>query len=282
MKILVLHPGEMGAAVGACLSGRGHEVLWASSGRSRATFDRAAKAGLKDCSTLRGALELADFVVSVCPPHAALDVAREVAEVRLFRGVYVDANAVARDTTRHIGEMIESAGAVFVDGGIIGPPPVSPGTSRLYLSGGSAKTVAGLFTVTHLEPIVLDGEVGAASAIKMCYSAWNKGATALLAGVRALAEHEGIDEALESEWSRSQPEAVRRSTTIPGQTRKAWRWVAEMEEIARSFEAAGLPPEFHFAAAQLYRRLASFKDRADAPQAAEIAAALRRTRSRAG
>src|SRR5690348_4431535 len=108
MRILVLHPGEMGAAVGACLSGRGHEVLWVSSGRSRATADRAGGAGLKDCTALRGALESSDFVLSVCPPHAALDVAREVAELRVFCGVYVDANAVARDTTCRIGETIES------------------------------------------------------------------------------------------------------------------------------------------------------------------------------
>jgi hypothetical protein len=118
--------------------------------------------------------------------------------------------------------------------------------------------------------------VGAASALKVCYAAWNKGATAMLAEIRTLAEREGVDAALLSEWSISMPDIPQRSEVIRRNARKAWRWIAEMEEIAASFDAAGLPAGFHLAAAEIYRRLEGFKDAADAPALAEIKAALLR------
>src|SRR5258706_2771186 len=117
-------------------------------------------------------------------------------------------------------------------------------SSDLYLSGGRARDIAGLFAGSNLEAIPLEGPAGAASALKACYAAWTKGATALLAAIRALATHEGIEAALLEEWKRSQPELPKRSEVITVQARKAWRWIGEMEEIAASFEAAGLPGGF--------------------------------------
>ena len=112
----------------------------------------------------------ADIVLSICPPHAALDVARAAAG---FRGLYCDANAVSPATTREVAAVVEAGGATFVDGGIVGGPPTEPGT-RLYLSGGAAADVAALFAGTALEPVVLGSEIGAASALKMCYAGWSK------------------------------------------------------------------------------------------------------------
>ncbi len=128
--IALLHPGEMGAALGACLVSRGFRVLWVSQGRSAATRKRAEAAGLEECETLDRALAAADVVFSVCPPHGALDLARAVAE-KNFGGVYVDANAIAPASAREIGRAIEAAGASFVDGGIIGPPPNAPGRTPM-------------------------------------------------------------------------------------------------------------------------------------------------------
>lgn len=274
-NIVLLHPGEMGAAIGACLVGQGHHVTWVSEGRSPATRLRAAASGVAECAFLGPALESADFVLSICPPRHAAELARQVVREGIFRGVYVDANAIARATACDIGRLIEGAGAVFVDAGIIGPPPVSKGGTRLYLAGRSAQDVAALFAFTYCEAIVLDREVGAASALKMCYAAWTKGATALLAAIRALARREGVDESLLTEWRRSQPHAPQRSEAVSVQARKAWRWIAEMEEIASSFEASGLPSGFHHAAAELYGRLARFKDSAERPSLDEVIAALR-------
>ena len=279
--VALLHPGEMGAAIGACLCGRGLRVVWASAGRSAATRSRARAAGLEDVGPLERALGVADIVLSVCPPHGALALAREVAG-HGFSGVYIDANAISPATVRDIGSVLEAAEATLVDGAIIGPPPVAGASSRIYLSGGRARDIAGLFAGSNLEAIPLEGPAGAASALKACYAAWTKGATALLAAIRALATHEGVEAALLEEWKRSQPELPKRSEVITVQARKAWRWVGEMEEIAASFEAAGLPGGFHLAAAELYRRLEGFKDGAGPPALAQVTAAIRRKVSPVG
>lgn len=261
--IALLHPGEMGAQVGACLVDRGHRVLWVSAGRGEATRERARAAGLVETSSLATALTEADVALSVCPPHGALDVAREVADAG-FQGIYVDANAIAPATSQAVAATVTAAGARFVDGGIIGLPPVAGASTRLYLTGEAASQVAALFAGSHLKAVVLEGEVGAASALKICYAAWTKGATAMLADIRALAASAGVEQALLDEWNSSQPGLAERSVMVTGQARKAWRWIVEMEEIAASFRAAGLPDGFHLGAADVYRRLEGFKD-ASAP-----------------
>ncbi len=272
--VALLHPGEMGVAVGACLSERSMRVVWVSAGRSAATRRRAEAAGFEDLGSLERALAAVEVVLSVCPPHGALELAREVARAG-FRGTYVDANAISPATAREVASAVESAGAAFVDGGIIGPPPGPGKSTRLYLSGARAAEVAGMFAGTRMPASVLDGAAGAASALKACYAAWTKGATALLATIRTLARYEGVEKALLAEWDLSQPELPRRSEAILANARKAWRWVGEMEEIAASFEAAGLPGGFHLAAAEVYSRLEDFKDAAAPPSLAEVAQALR-------
>jgi RimJ/RimL family protein N-acetyltransferase/3-hydroxyisobutyrate dehydrogenase-like beta-hydroxyacid dehydrogenase len=234
----------MGAAVGAALVSRGHDVAWASAGRSEATSRRAADAGLRDLGTVSALARRCDTIVSVCPPHAALDVARAVG---YFRGTYVDANAVAPATARRIASTVQR----LVDGGIVGAPP----DPRLYLSGEAAEDVAALFAGSPIEPRVLGGAIGDASALKMAYAAWSKGTAAMLLAIRDVARAEGVEEALLREWAESVPgleeqwERARRSAEVKG-----WRWVGEMEEIAATFAAAGLPSGFHAAAAEVYRR----------------------------
>ena len=270
--VCMLHPGEMGSAVARTARAGGARVLWISAGRGEATRKRADAAGLEDVGTLRDALRAAEFVLSVCPPHAAVTVAESVA-AHGFRGVYLDANAVSPDTTRRVGSIVEAAGATFVDGGIVGPPPATGGSTRLYLSGPNAGRVAELFAGSPLAAIVLDGPAGAASALKMCYAAWNKGASLLLAGICALADHEGVASALTAEWRLSQPEAFRRLDHVAASARKAWRWTAELEEIAATFAGAGLPAGFGKAGADVCRRLESFKD-ARGTAIEEVVAAL--------
>jgi 3-hydroxyisobutyrate dehydrogenase-like beta-hydroxyacid dehydrogenase len=273
--IALLHPGEMGAAIGAGLIARGHRVVWASAGRGAATRRRAESCGLEDAGTLARAAQAADIVFSVCPPHAAVDLARAVAACG-FGGVYVDANAISPQTTRAVGSVVEAAGASYVDAGIIGPPPLPGASVRLYLCGSRAAEIAALFAGCIMQAIALEEPVGAASALKVCYAAWNKGATALLAAIRALAAQEGVDAALLAEWKISMPDIPKRSEAVTGSARKAWRWIAEMEEIAASFEAAGLPAGFHLAAADIYRSLEGFKDVTERPALDEVTVALLR------
>lgn len=272
----LLHPGEMGASVGASARTSGHRVLWASAERGADTKRRAAAAGLEDAGTLPALVAACDVILSVCPPHAAVELARDVAAQR-FRGIFVDGNAIAPVTAREIDGIIRAAGATYVDGGIIGPPPDKPGTTRLYLSGDAAARVSALFAGGPLEAPVLPGELASASAIKMAYAAWTKGSQALLMAVRALATAEGVDEALLAEWQRSQPDLPRRSdNAAKGTARKAWRWVGEMQEIATAFSSASLPHGFHRGAEEIYRRMAPYKDAAVAPSMEDVAKTLLR------
>lgn len=243
----ILHPGAMGSAVGAALRAHRHEALWASEGRSPATAARAQAAGMHDAGTVAELLARAEVVLSICPPHAALETAALAAG---YAGVYVDANAVSPATARAAEEVV---GARFVDGGIIGPPPSQPGATRLYLSGEEAASVAPLFSDGPLEAIVLDGGVGAASALKMSYAAWTKGTAALLVAIRATAREHGVDDALLHEWALSQPRlAERYERAVEASAEKGWRWVAEMREIAQTFAAADQPDGFHLAAAEVF------------------------------
>jgi 3-hydroxyisobutyrate dehydrogenase-like beta-hydroxyacid dehydrogenase len=247
MTVGIVHPGEMGAALGAALREKSEEVLWASSGRSSATVERASQAGLEDVGGVEELTRRSDIVLSVCPPAAAIDVARSLPA---FSGIYVDANAVSPATAEVIAGLVDR----YVDGGIVGPPPHKRGTTRLYLSGTEAGQVADLFADTTVDPRVVSMEVGAASAVKMTYAAWTKGTAALLLAIRAVARVEGVEETLVEEWRASLPELPQRSAAAArSATGKGWRWVGEMEEIADTFARAGLPEGFHRAAAEIYR-----------------------------
>ena len=250
MRVTVglLHPGEMGSALGAVLATRGVDVVWASTGRGDATRHRADAAGLRDVETVAELASTSDVILTVCPPHAAEDVA---AAVGRFNGIYVDANAVSPETTRRIATRFDR----FVDGGIVGAPPRADRTVRLYLSGRSAGTVAELFARSPVETVILGDEIGSASALKMAYAAWSKGTAALVLTIRALARAEGVEDPLVQEWLLSVPGLLERSEQAARSAgHKGWRWVGEMEEIAATFAAAGLPNGFHRAAAAVYRR----------------------------
>ena len=250
MTIGLLHPGEMGAALGRVMRRRGQDVAWAAAGRSDETRNRADAAGLRDLATVDALADASDVILSVCPPHAAEDVARSV---HGFRGLFVDANAVSPATTRVV-ETAVAAGR-FVDGGIVGGPPVAAGATRLYLSGADASTVAELFDGTIVDARVISDEIGAASAMKLVYAAWTKGTAALLLAIRATARAEGVEDSLLAEWDESLPGLVERSgRAAQSAGRKGWRWDYEMEEIASTFASNGVPDGFYRAAAEIFRR----------------------------
>jgi hypothetical protein len=181
-----------------------------------------------------------DAVLSVCPPHAALPVACMVAASG-FAGVYVDANAVAPAAARVLSAVIDRAGGRFVDGDLIGGPVRPGGGTRLYLSGVAAGEVAALFAATDLEAVNLGDDVTAASALKMCYGAWTKGTSALLLTIRAAAAAYGVEEALVTEWARTQPDLAARTQAAAGTARKAWRFAGEMDQVASASPRSASP-----------------------------------------
>ena len=264
----------MGITVAASAKNSRCDVYWASQGRSAATRERVAKIGLHEVTTVAELCKQCSIVLSVCPPHAAEDVANEVLQTG-FQGLFVDANAIAPQRTIKIGEAMSKAGAIFIDGGIIGLAAWKPHTTCLYLSGPRADEVAACFSAGPLDTKVLGTQIGKASALKMCYAANTKGTVALLAAIVATAENLGVREALFEQWRHDDP-------ALPGQVEKrmqmnapkAWRFVGEMEEISRTFREAGAPGEFHAAAADIYARLAKFKDSRTPPTLEEMLIAL--------
>ena len=258
----LVSPGEMGAAIGARLVERGERVRWASDGRGSATAARAQRAGVEDAGTLGELASGCQLLLSVVPPQFARRVAQDAAAAG-FRGLYVDANAIAPSTATTVRAVVEQAGAQYVDGGIIGPPP-GPSPTRLYLSGELAEQVAARLRSPLIETSVVAGGPAAASALKLAYAAWTKGSAALLLAAAALARRQGVADALSAEWQHSQPGlGGRLQRAARSAVEKGWRWAPEMEEIAVTMERSGLPSGFPAAAADLFRRSHRDADPAD-------------------
>ena len=269
-----LHPGAMGVSLAASARNTGHTVLWASEGRSDQTRKRAEDNELVDVGSLAAMCHQAAAIVCVCPPHAAEEVAQAVS-AQGFRGLYLDANAIAPKRAVRIGEIVSGTGATFVDGGIIGGPAWAPGKTWLYLSGEGAADTAAWFSAGPLETAVIGETPGKASALKMCFAANTKGTSALMCAILGAAEGLGVRKELEAQWSRGGSDmAERTQDTVRSVTAKAWRFEGEMAEIASTFESAGMPGGFHQAAGEVYRRIGHFKDAEEKPALEEVLAAL--------
>ena len=269
-KIGFLHPGAMGISLAVSAQNSGFEACWISDGRSPATRIRAEEHSLTDLNTLAHLTQTCSALVSICPPQAALDVAKSVAALS-YAGLYIDANAIAPQTAQHIQHTVEQCGARFVDGGVIGGPAWEAGSTWLHLSGQAAEEAASFFAGGALETNTLGDEIGKASALKMAYAAYSKGTTALLAGILALAEHFEVREQLEEQWEKYDPGFTAQTHARTRRvTAKAWRFAGEMNEIASTFWEAGLPRGFHQAAGEIYQRMAEFKDAAKEPALEEV------------
>jgi L-threonate 2-dehydrogenase len=259
--VAIIAAGEMGSAVGARLAEHGVKVTTSLAGRSGASAARAERARMvpvADDGTLVGE---ADYVLSICPPGEAVALAERLkpALTRAARKpIYVDCNAVSPETAERIGAVLESTGCRYVDGGIIGPPPPPNGTAtRIYVSGASAPEVARLSAFGVAFP-ALDGPIGAASALKMCYGGITKGLTAIAVATVLGAMRAGLAPALHRELESSQPHLLAWLTRqVPRMPPKAYRWVAEMEEIGH-FLGDGTPAGDMFASiARLYGDIAA-------------------------
>lgn len=256
--VAILMPGDMGHGIGRALREHGHEVITCLAGRSERTRGLAAAAGLEDVADLETLTKRADIILSILPPARAVDQAREVAAAMQASGakpVYVDCNAVSPDTARKVGQAITSAGAPFIDAGIIGLAPGKGGRTRVHVSGPDTAPMEAL-DGKGFEVIPLGEGIGRASALKMCYAGLTKGTFTLHTAVLLTAEMLGVGPELYDEFEISQPAALatmRRS--VPRLPADSGRWIGEMEEIAATFAGAGVPSGFHEAAAEIFRIL---------------------------
>ena len=257
--VAIVAPGSMGAGVAKRLTDHNVKVLTSLAGRSAASAKRAAAAGMQAVDDRQ--LAEADFLVSIVPPGEALPLAQRLAPVLAAanrKPVYVECNAISPPTMLKVAEAIKPTGCAFVGAGIIGPPP-KPGSSntRIYAAG----PFAGNFAVLNdygLIVRVLDGPLTAASALKMSYAGITKGFTALGAAMMLAATRGGSAEALKAELAESQPELLGfLGQSVPGMYGKAYRWVAELDEISGFVGDDYAENEMLSAAARFYERMAA-------------------------
>ena len=257
----VIAQGTMGSGVGRRLRENGAEVRTLLSGRSPASAERARAAGMVAAADERALLDGADFFLSILPPGEAEPLARRFAPTLAAldrKPVYLDCNAVSPQTAIRIGEIIAATGAHFVDAGIIGGPP-RPGYKgpSIYASGEYVREALPLRD-WGIDLRAIDGPIGAASGVKMSYAGITKGTTAIAAAMLLGAARFGCAEALIAELSDSQPQMLARMrNSIPGMYDKAYRWVAEMEEIADFLEKNAPSRDMYAAIARLYDYLAA-------------------------
>lgn len=268
VTVAIVGAGEMGAAVGRRLRECGARVLTSLAGRSAESVGRVRDAGIEVVDDDDSLVREANFVLSIVPPGVAVEVAERL-RAPLVRAqskpAFVECNAISPATCRRICKILD--GVTFIDAGIIGGPPAA-GTQdaakgpRFYASGADAHRLTRL---SHfgLDISVLDGPVGAASGLKLCYAGLTKGFTALCATMLAAAEREGLTDAWRAELARSQPAFLARlDRAVPAMRPKAYRWVAEMQEIAEFVGSAEQGATIYEGAALLYRQVADSADAA--------------------
>ncbi len=268
--VAIIAPGAMGAAVAQRLTENGAAVITTLAGRGAASIARARAAGMQ--AVAEPALAEADFLLSILPPGQALNLAERLAPLLRGDAVYVDCNAVSPQTALRIAAVVEAAGKRFIDAAIIGNPPAPGAAAPIFYASGPDATALAALQAHGLQVKLLDGPVGAASALKMSYGGITKGLAALAAAMMLAATRAGAAPALRAELAASQPALLARFTHgTPDMIPKAYRWVAEMEEIAQFAGADAATRQIYTGIAALYQRLADDNEGAQA-EIAQLAA----------
>ena len=278
--IAILSPGDMGHGVGKALVEHGYDVITCLSDRSQRTKDLAAAGGFRDVPSLEDMTLQADLIMSILVPDQAVDVADQVADAMRVTAVsrpFADCNAVSPRSASVMESIINNAGGDYIDGGIIGGSPARGAVPRIYTSGPRADLMDELdgkgIIVKNLGP-----QIGRASGIKMCYASMTKGTNALRVAMLTAADSLGLYDELIDELAFSQGEALSAMESgIPGLPANSGRWIGEMEEIAETFEAAGVTPRFHQGAAEIYRLLDSTSFAEESPETIDRSRTLKDT-----
>ena len=253
----VMSPGDMGSGVGGILVRNGLRVITSLKGRSEASSTRAGEQGIVDVGSLDDVVASSDLMLSILVPSEALAFAASAAEsiVRTNSHVaFADCNAVSPATGVKIGKIIAAAGGMFIDAGIIGGSPRTGAIPRFYASGEHAGILAELDGKGISVP-VMRGAVGRASGLKMLYAALTKGTAALHASTLMAAKSLGLFDDLIHELEQSQSGTLTAMGRVNSISAQAFRWIGEMEEIASTFEDAGVTPNIHAGAAETFQKI---------------------------
>jgi 3-hydroxyisobutyrate dehydrogenase-like beta-hydroxyacid dehydrogenase len=255
--VAILMPGDMGHGCAIAFRESGIRVITALDGRSADTHKRAVRAGLEILPSLEDVVISADLILSILPPEYAVQQAERVAAaMRIVEKSpdYADCNAISPETAKTVASVFDKSGANFIDAGIIGHNPVKEkGGTRLYVSGGDRGLICQLDGRGMLVRD-LGAEVGRASTMKMIYASSTKGAFSLFAAVAIMAELSGLRDELFKELAESRPATLASiETMVPRIPLDAKRWIFEMDEIARTYAANGMTPDFHTGAGTIMR-----------------------------
>jgi 3-hydroxyisobutyrate dehydrogenase-like beta-hydroxyacid dehydrogenase len=265
--VALISPGDMGQAVGALLVRGGVPVAVSLAGRSERTRLLARDSGFGEAPTIAALVRQTDLVLSIVPPAQALAVAHDVAAAAGAGGartVFVDCNAISPRRVREVAAVVQSAGCGFVDVGIIGGPPRNAPSPRFYASGPDRERFA-VLREAGLDVATLGPEIGEASAVKMCYAALTKGTTAIATELLVAARRLGVYDTIVAELENT-PSLLGRTQGVASMPGKAHRWIAEMEEIARTFAEVGLTPRIFEGAAEIYRLTAESEIGGERPE----------------
>ena len=258
--VAILSPGDMGHAVGQRLKENELDVVTCLAGRSERTRALAEKAGIRDTGTMEELVATSDLIMSMTVSAAVPSLCREVADAIKTTGsdiLFAECNAIAPQLTREMEPVITEAGGKFVDASIIGGPP-RPGYSPHFYTSGEYAVDFEQLNNFGLTVIKLDGAVGQASGIKMCYAAMTKGTSALYSELLIAAELMGLTEALLTEFQSGQSNVLQRmERNIPTVPPRSRRWVSEMEEIRDTFAGLGMTPHLFEGVAEMYRFIGS-------------------------
>ncbi len=269
----------MGHAVGREFRASGLEILTCLAGRSTRTRRLAESAGFRDLPTLETLTEQADLILSILVPDAAVTLAEAVAKALRNgggRSIFADCNAISPETARRIGGIISGAGGQYLDASIIGSPPGKAHPPRFYVSG-PKRNVFGQLDGRGIAVKLIGEEIGRASAVKMCYAGLTKGTLALHAAVLTSAKALGLLEELRSELAFSQAQALKAMEQVNRVPAKAFRWVAEMEEIARTFGSAGVTSSIHLGAAEVFKMISESELGGERPETIDQSRTLSQT-----
>ena len=269
-----LHPGDMGVFLAHSVQNSGYEALWFSEQRSQSTRQRAEQQAMVEVSSLVELCEQSSVIISICPPHAASDVAHQVLQ-QPFSGIFVEANAISPELSKKLSAAFAKKGVSYVDAAVFGGTNLTSKNTQIFLSGPKADHIASCFSSGPVIPKVISDEIGKASATKMCHSMYSKGIRAMLHTVVSAAEHYDVRDNLEHLWAKDNVNFSENTyKNMQRTSKKAWRFSGEMDEISSTFHSLGLPDGFSQAASEVYRRLAKFKEYDQEPDIEEIINAL--------
>ena len=267
--IAILSPGDMGHGVGMALGKHGYDVITCLAGRSQRTRDLAQAGNFREVPTLEVLLEEADLILSILVPAHAEGVAQSVADAMRDSGTrkpFADCNAVSPETSKRLESIINSAGGDYIDAGIIGGSPARGAEPRFYTSGPHSSIMDEL-DGQGIAIRNVGGEAGRAASVKMCYASFTKGTSALQVAMMTAAQSLGVYDELAAELSSSQSENLSRMEgNVPRLPSNAGRWIGEMEEIAATFDSAGVTPHLHLGAAEIFRLLESTPFAQESPE----------------